>query len=316
MSYVQVAMYSLICFPTATELSIKDLGIIYAAIFNTWKKWYDIGLMLNVPVHTLERLKKKFKGQELLREALKSWLIEATKPTLEVLADAMASPCVAEQSLAKRIRRHIAHLKAVDLSLNDLGKVYEAVHEASTKWYKIGLMLDVPVVFLEEIRTDITVQEPLCGALKCWLNTAQKPTWKELVDVLKKRCVGEARLAAQLEKKYMTIAYTQDISPPPTPTTTNFQEFQNFPSLSPETETFDSQEPNYHQTQVEKPISEEPQVQVQFDIRNAAYTALQTAYATYKWLLTCGGCFEAAYTHQSVSITVSSTCRSEKQRKS
>ncbi len=232
MSYVQVAMYSLICFPTATELSIKDLGIIYAAIFNTWKKWYDIGLMLNVPVHTLERLKKKFKGQELLREALKSWLIEATKPTLEVLADAMASPCVAEQSLAKRIRRHIAHLKgmsavhndkikavffnffyffyaAVDLSLNDLGKVYEAVHEASTKWYKIGLMLDVPVVFLEEIRTDITVQEPLCGALKCWLNTAQKPTWKELVDVLKKRCVGEARLAAQLEKKYMTIAYTQ-----------------------------------------------------------------------------------------------------------
>lgn len=144
MSYVQVAMYSLICFPTATELSIKDLGIIYAAIFNTWKKWYDIGLMLNVPVHTLERLKKKFKGQELLREALKSWLIEATKPTLEVLADAMASPCVAEQSLAKRIRRHIAHLKGMSAVHNDKIKAvfFNFFYFFMQQWISVSMTLE------------------------------------------------------------------------------------------------------------------------------------------------------------------------------
>ena len=91
------------------------------------------------------------------------------------------------------------------LAVNDLKVIYTELHPVKTKWYDIGLILDVPVETLEGIKTqnkdDIgaCLREMLLCALK---STAIELTWKGITDALRNVVIGEGQLAVTLLNKY------------------------------------------------------------------------------------------------------------------
>ena len=93
----------------------------------------------------------------------------------------------------------------MEFTINDLGTLREAVFEARTKWYDIGLMLKVPVDELDSI--DCRFDDPsdqLRETLKIWLRTARKPTWQAILVALRNRTVGQPKLANEIEAKNCT----------------------------------------------------------------------------------------------------------------
>ena len=87
-----------------SRLSINDLGAVWEAAFESRTKSYDIGLILKVPVDTLDSIAAQFDApREKFREILKVWLKTATKPTWQAVVDALRSPIVGESSLATNI---------------------------------------------------------------------------------------------------------------------------------------------------------------------------------------------------------------------
>ena len=87
------------------------------------------------------------------------------------------------------------------LSIDNLGDVLEAVWEARSKWYNIGLKLGVSVGTLDSI-SKAANQNPddcLTAMIKDWLrNGKPKPTWAAVAKALKSPMVGYAQLAEQL----------------------------------------------------------------------------------------------------------------------
>ena len=91
----------------------------------------------------------------------------------------------------------------MELRINDLGEVYEAVYEARSQAYDIGLQLKVAVDTLDSIdRRYDDHSDKLREVLKTWLRTAPKPTWQDLLDALRSRVVGQPRLASDIEAKH------------------------------------------------------------------------------------------------------------------
>ena len=108
-----------------------------------------------------------------------------------------------------QLRIDASHSELMDyspgLGVDDLGDVLEETLSSSTKWYKIGLQLKVPVAKLDSIRKEFSDQEDcLCEMLKEWLKGAAgtKPSWVVLVEALKSQTVRETQLADQLEAKH------------------------------------------------------------------------------------------------------------------
>ena len=101
----------------------------------------------------------------------------------------------------------------MELSINDLGVVWETVYEARAKAYEIGLILKVAVDTLDS--NDKKHDDPsdkLREVLKTWLRTASKPTWQDILDALKSRVVGQPKLASDIEAKYCTTVETAHVS--------------------------------------------------------------------------------------------------------
>ena len=91
------------------------------------------------------------------------------------------------------------------MGVDDLGDVLEEILCSSTKCYRIGLRLKVPVAKLDGIRKEFSDQEEcLCEMLKEWLKSTAgtKPSWEVLVEALRSQTVGETRLADQLETNH------------------------------------------------------------------------------------------------------------------
>jgi len=93
------------------------------------------------------------------------------------------------------------------LSIDDLGAVWEAVLDACTKSYEIGLKLNIPVATLDSIRVQFEApKDKLRETLKVWLKTATEPKWQDILDALRSFAVEESRLATTVEDKYCTTA--------------------------------------------------------------------------------------------------------------
>ena len=84
-----------------SKLSIDALGDVWEAVYTARTKSFKIGLILRVPVDTLDSIAAQFAdpGDKLL-ETLKVWLKTATKPTWQAILDALRRPIVGEASLA------------------------------------------------------------------------------------------------------------------------------------------------------------------------------------------------------------------------
>ena len=101
----------------------------------------------------------------------------------------------------------------MELSIDHLGAILAAVFTASTKWYNISLILKVAVATLERIGSQIDPADRLREMLKAWLETAAKPTWRDIVNALRDVTVGHSKLASDIETKYCTTAKTGQTIP-------------------------------------------------------------------------------------------------------
>ena len=91
----------------------------------------------------------------------------------------------------------------MELSVDDLGIVRNELFDASPKWYDVGLELKVSVATLDSIRDQFSdPKDCFREALKCWLKSTPKPTWRVLVDALRSHTVDEKQLADNLEAKH------------------------------------------------------------------------------------------------------------------
>ena len=92
-------------------------------------------------------------------------------------------------------------------TIGDLANVRRLVYPARTKWYDIGLELELPVDTLDAIgRSRGDDGDHLRDILKYWLKRdAPTPTSKALVDALKSSPVGESRLACDVEDKLFSL---------------------------------------------------------------------------------------------------------------
>ena len=91
----------------------------------------------------------------------------------------------------------------MELSINDLGDVWEAVFDVCEKWYEIGLKLNVPDGLLQCIKKEHSdFKDRLREILREWLKMATERTWPILVQALRSRIVSEMDLASTIETKY------------------------------------------------------------------------------------------------------------------
>ena len=94
-------------------------------------------------------------------------------------------------------------LHAGHLTINDLGDVLEAVWEARSKWYNIGLKLGTSAGSLDSVSLAGRDNPDLCvtAMIKDWLNNSKlRPTWAAVTKALKSPMVGYGHLAEQLPK--------------------------------------------------------------------------------------------------------------------
>lgn len=81
------------------ELSLKNVRKI---LFPAKKKWYSIGVELDVDPEKLDRIKDAYSDPgECLTEVVNIWLKSRSKRTWKVLADALKADPVDEAQLSK-----------------------------------------------------------------------------------------------------------------------------------------------------------------------------------------------------------------------
>ena len=92
--------------------------------------------------------------------------------------------------------------------LGDLATVCRLLYPARTKWYNIGLVLQLPVDTLDAIeRNRGDDGDHFRDMLKYWLKRADPtPTSKALVDALNSRLVGESWLVCDLESNLHSLS--------------------------------------------------------------------------------------------------------------
>ena len=88
--------------------------------------------------------------------------------------------------------------------MSDLSCVREELLDVSSKWFDIGLKLQLSVGALERVRDQYPdPSTALREMLLLWLKKVNPtPTWEGLACALESRTVGEPRLAEQLRTKY------------------------------------------------------------------------------------------------------------------
>ena len=98
----------------ATPLSVKDLKVLLPELFAARKKWYDIGLLLEVPVGTLVAIRSENKDdlgaclREMLHFALQSLSLELTWKTI---TDTLKNVVVGEGRLADTLlQKYCSHM--------------------------------------------------------------------------------------------------------------------------------------------------------------------------------------------------------------
>ena len=91
------------------------------------------------------------------------------------------------------------------LTSSDLKQVVSSVWEARTKWFHIGIQLDMETSNLQVIKTNCHSEVDMCFTemLTTWLKRMNPPpTWETLVDALKSQPVGYEQLADTIQKTH------------------------------------------------------------------------------------------------------------------
>ena len=89
------------------------------------------------------------------------------------------------------------------LTSGDLKNVLDSLWKARTKWFHIGIQLDMEISHLNVIRNKYRDEADFCFTemLTDWLKRMNPPpTWEALVDALQSQMVGYEQLAATIKK--------------------------------------------------------------------------------------------------------------------
>ena len=74
-----------------------------------------------------------------------------------------------------------------------------ALHSVCTKWYNIGVQLDIPTFQLKNIeKRSSDSMDQLRDVLDYWMSNDSSPSWSQIVDALKAPSVSENRLAEEI----------------------------------------------------------------------------------------------------------------------
>ena len=90
-------------------LAITDLAKVQIKIWKSRTKWYHLGLLLGVPVDTLDAIQYNHPTNcdQCFTDMIKEWLRASNlQRTWEALAKALESPQVGHSNLAEQIRSH------------------------------------------------------------------------------------------------------------------------------------------------------------------------------------------------------------------
>ena len=88
----------------------------------------------------------------------------------------------------------------------DLKTVRNALWDARSKWYHIGVELDIETSTLDIIGTECQgkVEDCFTKVLTKWLNCVEpQPSWSALVEALESPAVDHPNLADKIRSKYM-----------------------------------------------------------------------------------------------------------------
>jgi len=111
------------------------------------------------------------------------------------------------------------------LGPSDLRAIRTAIYSVRSKWYDIGVELDIAFHTLDAIKEQCldntahcldNTADCLTEMLKKWLSsTSSPPTWTSLIEALSSEPVGEKRLAEEIREKYSHQDDEQASSPAP-----------------------------------------------------------------------------------------------------
>ncbi len=99
--------------------------------------------------------------------------------------------------------RYICSIYTVELVLDNLCEVNDALLDIISKWYLLGLQLDIHPGVLDVIEEKCPKDPSKCllEVLKDWLKNGEA-SWEQLISVLGDRALGETGLALRLKHKY------------------------------------------------------------------------------------------------------------------
>jgi hypothetical protein len=97
---------------------------------------------------------------------------------------------------------------STDLVPANLSKLLNLLTSASTKWFDLGLQLNIDYTTLTDIRQESRHETRDCfrGILATWLGMTPNPSWEDLLAALKAPSVGHMALAEDLA----TVTWTED----------------------------------------------------------------------------------------------------------
>ena len=93
------------------------------------------------------------------------------------------------------------------LDEKDLRKLYEALYRVRTSYMPIALQIGVQISEIEGVEIKQTDSgRRLLGILTIRLRQTEKLTWGDIVEALRSECVGQGKVADEIEKKYCLAA--------------------------------------------------------------------------------------------------------------
>lgn len=100
------------------------------------------------------------------------------------------------------------------LTPNDLKTILPELQSVCDKWYNIGLQMDLPVDYLEELDSKLSSHKVQVGTclkrvLVEWLNSNQA-TWQILIKVLNSDLVKETKISENLQRRYAVSSQSKE----------------------------------------------------------------------------------------------------------
>ena len=88
------------------------------------------------------------------------------------------------------------------LDIDNFGEVQDAIWDARSKWYNIGICLKLKVSDLDTIDAElgIDLEEKFRRMIKSWLRNSQFCTWRDLCEAMTHRTVAMTNVADEVKK--------------------------------------------------------------------------------------------------------------------